>query len=140
MPDLVPVTLDLPQDSMLTHVPPHLYQVGEWICEYFDDVEAIRGFGDANKETLAELFYRLAEGAQHPSCRPPLPPFPVHRTRRHSPLRCSSISQRAPSHHASQNQISHLHAASSTIYHLCPTNEIKYPTCTQLLRLLCVAA
>ena len=32
-------------------------QVGEWLCEYYDDVDAIRGFGDANKESLAELFY-----------------------------------------------------------------------------------
>lgn len=31
--------------------------VGQWSCDYFDDVKSLEGFGAANKESLAELVW-----------------------------------------------------------------------------------
>lgn len=35
--------------------------VGQWNCDYFDDIESLKGFGDANKEGLAELVWAFFE-------------------------------------------------------------------------------
>ncbi len=35
--------------------------VGQWNCDYFDDVESLSGFGSANKEGLAELVWSFFE-------------------------------------------------------------------------------
>jgi len=35
--------------------------VGQWNCDYFDDVESLSGFGSANKESLAELVWSFFE-------------------------------------------------------------------------------
>ena len=41
--------------SVSFHTPSH--QVGGWHCEFFDDVDAIRGFGASNTEGLGELLF-----------------------------------------------------------------------------------
>ena len=35
--------------------------VGQWMCDYFDDVEQLKGFGGANKESLGELVWAFFE-------------------------------------------------------------------------------
>lgn len=35
--------------------------VGQWNCDYFDDVQSLAGFGAANKESLAELVWAFFE-------------------------------------------------------------------------------
>lgn len=35
--------------------------VGQWNCDYFDDIKSLKGFGDANKEGLAELVWAFFE-------------------------------------------------------------------------------
>lgn len=35
--------------------------VGQWNCDYFDDIESLAGFGAANKESLAELVWAFFE-------------------------------------------------------------------------------
>ena len=35
--------------------------VGQWNCDFFDDVESLKGFGAANKESLAELVWAFFE-------------------------------------------------------------------------------
>ncbi|KAA6429974.1 MAG: Nucleotidyltransferase family [Trebouxia sp. A1-2] len=41
--------------------PTHIRTVGQWNCDYFDDVESLSGFGSANKEGLAELVWSFFE-------------------------------------------------------------------------------
>ena len=35
--------------------------VGQWMCDYFDDVEQLKGFGSANAESLGELVWAFFE-------------------------------------------------------------------------------
>ena len=35
--------------------------VGQWVCDYHDDVEALQGFGAGNAETLGELVWAFFE-------------------------------------------------------------------------------
>ena len=46
--------------NCLAYLPLHLLhtnQVCGWNCEFFDDAEALQGFGSANKEGIAELLF-----------------------------------------------------------------------------------
>ena len=35
--------------------------VGQWMCDYYDDVEQLKGFGAANTESLGELVWAFFE-------------------------------------------------------------------------------
>lgn len=52
-PPVLPVLQGLPPTFSMT--------VGQWKAEYFDDIQALKGFGKENKESLAQLVWEFFE-------------------------------------------------------------------------------
>lgn len=55
-------TRPVPVLPVLQQLPPTFRRtVGQWTCEFCDDVASLRGFGSANRENLAELLWAFFE-------------------------------------------------------------------------------